>query len=115
MSRPVKTELLISLNTDQLEIAEITGFVLHTVYYCPKGENTPGDNRYAMLFVGKGDKPKFAPVKSLPSDKESLAMQVLRADFIKNDWFNCLDGNYQQLDLLNYDWKYEGDVLQPLC
>ena len=114
MPKQEKAELLIFLNTDQVNIADITNFVLHNVYHCSKREKTPGNSQYSMLFAGKDDMGKFASTKSLPPGHKSLTMRLLRANLISHGWFNCLGGNFQQLDPLNYSWKYNGDVLQPL-
>ena len=45
-----------SINSDDVDIEKITYFVLHVNHNRPKREKSPGDNRYAMLYVGKGEK-----------------------------------------------------------
>ena len=45
-----------SMNTDHVDIEKVTYFVLQVIYNRPKREKAPGDSRYAMLYVGKGEK-----------------------------------------------------------
>ena len=46
-----------SMNTDHVDIENVSYFVLHVIYNRPKREQPPGD-RYAMLYVGKGESSK---------------------------------------------------------
>ena len=64
--------------------------MLHAIYNRPKREKSPGDTRYAMLYIGKDEKKKFAPTKSLPPDQKSLTMKILRAHLVSHSWINCL-------------------------
>ena len=64
--------------------------------------------------VGKGEKKKFAPTKSLPPDPKSLTMKILRAHLVSHSWVNCLDCNYQSLDPLSNGWIFVDGALQPL-
>ena len=45
-----------SMNTDHVDIEKVTYFVLHIIYNLPKREKSPGVSRYAILYVGKGEK-----------------------------------------------------------
>ena len=45
-----------SMNIDHVNIKKVTHFVLYVIYNRPKGAKSPGDSRYAMLYVGKGEK-----------------------------------------------------------
>ena len=44
-----------SVNTDHVDIEKVTYFVLHVIYNRPKQEKSPGDSRYAMVYVGEGE------------------------------------------------------------
>ena len=35
-----------------------------------------------MLFVGKGNKQKFASTKAIPSDKSTLTMKTIRINYV---------------------------------
>ena len=74
--------LLFSLATVRVDLAQIIDFFLHIVYNRLKREKTPGEGRYAMLFVKKGKKKVFVQTKQLPPDKRSLRMKILRANYI---------------------------------
>ena len=47
-----------SMNTGHVDTEKVKYFVLHVIYNRPKREKSPGDSRYAMLYVGKGEKEK---------------------------------------------------------
>ena len=66
-----------------------------------------------MLFVGKGNKKKFASTKSLPPDQKSLEKKILRANLISHSWINCLNGHYEQLDPCSYGYKIDNGILVP--
>ena len=68
MSCPSYGNLLSSLSTDQTNIPDVMDFIIHVIYNRPNREKSRGDSRYAMLFVGKGTKRKFASTKSLIPD-----------------------------------------------
>ena len=51
ITRPSALNLLSSLATVRIDVAQIIDFVLHIVYNRPKREKTPGEIRYAILFV----------------------------------------------------------------
>ena len=51
-----------SMNIDDVDIEKVTYFVLHVICNRPKQEKSPGDSRYAMLYVGKGKKKKVYKV-----------------------------------------------------
>ena len=41
-------------------------------------------------------------------------MKILRTHLVSHSWVNCLDCNYQSLDLLNNGWVFVAGALQPL-
>ena len=51
--KPELTALIQFLKTPNPNFLEVTDFVLHVRYNRPSNEKTPGDSRYAMLFVKK--------------------------------------------------------------
>ena len=114
LSKPASMDLMSSMNTDHVDIEKVTYFVLHVIYNRPKREKSPGDSHYAILYVRKSEKKRFAPTKSLPPDQESLTMKVLRAHLVSHSWINCLDCNYQSLDPLSTGWIFIAAALQPL-
>ena len=59
LTQPPARNLLSSLATLRVDAAQITDFVLQIVYNRPKREKTPGESRYAMLFVKKRKKKVF--------------------------------------------------------
>ena len=59
LTQPSATNLLSSLATVRVDVAQIIDFVLHIVYNRPKREKTPAESRYATLFVEKGKKKVF--------------------------------------------------------
>ena len=68
LARPETIQLLESLKNENANISHVVEFILHIIYNRPKIEKTPGGTRYKMLFVGKGNKKKFASTKAIPSD-----------------------------------------------
>ena len=50
-TQPSAINLLSSIATVRVDVAQIIDFVLHIVYHRPKREKKPGESRYAMLFV----------------------------------------------------------------
>ena len=59
LSKPESINLMSSMNTDDVDIEKVTYFVLHVIYNRSKREKSPGDSRYAMLYVRKGEKKVF--------------------------------------------------------
>ena len=57
-------------------IAHLIDFILHVVYNKPNIEKSPGESRYAMLFVTKEKKKKFIETKLLLLDEQSLHMKI---------------------------------------
>ena len=94
LTQPLAKDWLSSLATVRVEVAQIIDFVLHIVYNLPKREKTPGESKYAMLFVKKGKKKVFIQRKQLPPDKRSLRMKLLRANYISYGWENCLNQKF---------------------
>lgn len=111
---PDKCALLTSMLSGKADVDQVTDFVLHIIYNRPLREKTPGDSRYAMLFVKNGKQTKFAPTKSLPPDYDSLHQKIKRANFVAYGWKNSLYGEFDQPDPLLYGWKYENEVLMPV-
>ena len=77
----------------------------------------PGDSRYAMMMSGKGKIRKFTPSQRLPPGRKSMQSHIKRANFVVNCMVNCLDhvdSTYRQPNPLNYGWKLDDRVLQPL-
>ena len=89
MKTPSKADLLRSLQT--AIVSEVIGFVIHMFYNCPNHERTPGDSRYSMLFVKRGNKKVFASTKTVIPDVDSLTMKIKRANLVKHSWINCLN------------------------
>ena len=56
LTQPSAINLLSSSATVRVDVAQIIDFVLCIVYNRPKRKKTPGESRYAMLFVKKGKK-----------------------------------------------------------
>ena len=90
LTQPSAINLLSFLATVRVDVAQIIDFALHIVYNRPKWEKTPGESRYAMLFVIKEKKKVFVQTKQLPPDERSLCMKILRANYISYGWENCL-------------------------
>ena len=76
------------MNTDHVDIVKVTYFVLHVIN---NRRNHHLESRFAMLYVAKGERKKFAPTKSLPPDHKSLTMKTLWAYLVSLSWGNCLD------------------------
>ena len=112
-SKPEKAGLLLSMNTDHAVFEKVTDFILHIIYNRPESEKSPGDSRYAMLFVGKGEKREFSATRLLPPDQKSLNMKILRANLICHGWVNCLNNTYHSLDPSHYGWIDNGKLFTP--
>ena len=57
--------------------------VLRVIYNRSRTETTPGDLRYAMLFVKKkGKKRKFSDTNRLPPDESSLKIKIKRVYYV---------------------------------
>ena len=57
LSKLESMDLMSSMNADHVDLEKVTQFVLRVIYYRPKREKPLGDmRRYAMLYVGKGEK-----------------------------------------------------------
>ena len=85
--------LLSSLATVRVDVAQIVDFVLRIVYNRPKREKAPGKSRYAMLFVKKGEKKVFVQTKQLSPDERSLCMKIyMMKMLIRNIVRKCVYG-----------------------
>ena len=86
---------------------------MHIVYDKPKREKTPGESRYAMLFVKKGKQKVFVQTKQVPPDERSLYIKILRANFISYGWENCLNQHFEIPNPLEYGWTIWDRKLEP--
>ena len=64
LTLPSAINLLLSLATVRVNVAQIIDFVLHIVYNRPKRDKTSRESRYAMLFVKKGKKKVVVQTKA---------------------------------------------------
>ena len=97
--------LLSSLATATVDVAQIIDFVLHIVSNGPKREKTPGESRYVMLFVKKRKKKVFVQTKQLPPDERSLLMEILRTNYSSYGSENCLNQHFEIPNMLEYGWQ----------
>ena len=102
MKTPSKNDLLRSLQTKNAIVSEVVDFVIHIIYNLPNHERLPGDSRYAMLFVKRGNKKVFASFKTLIPDVDSLTMKIKRANLVPHSWKKCLNSEYEGLHPLLY-------------
>ena len=106
MKTPSKADLLRSLQTENAIVSEVIDFAIHIIYNRPNHERTPGDSRYAMLFVKivkRGNKKVFASTKTLIPDVDSLTMKIKRTNLIAHSWINCFNSEYEGLEPLLYE------------
>ena len=68
------TALIQSIKVLNLNFLEVTDFVLHEIHNHPSNEKTPGNPRYAMLFVKKDKNKKFNSLQ-LPTREEKSQHQ----------------------------------------
>ena len=74
---------LSSLSTRNFAFDCVTEFILRVIYNRPRTETTPGDSRYAMLFVKKkGKKRKFSDTNQLPPYESSLKIKIKGAYYV---------------------------------
>ena len=112
--KPELITLIQSLKTPNPNFLEVTEFVLHVIYNRPSNEKTPGDSRYAILFVKKGKNKRFNDTKSLPPDQHSLNMKILCASFIGYSISSCMQPVYETLNRLDYGWQLIDGVHVPV-
>ena len=113
LTQPSAINLLSSLATVRVDVAQSIDFVLHIVYNRPEREKTPGESRYTMLFVKKGKKKVFVQTKQLPPDERSLRMKILKANYISYGWEICLNQHFEIPNPLEYSWKICDGKLEP--
>ena len=82
--KPELTALIQSIKVLNLNFLEVTDFVLHEIHNHPSNEKTPGNPRYAMLFVKKGKNKKSKNTKYLPLNQHLLNMKTSCASFVEN-------------------------------
>ena len=80
LSKLESMDLMSSMNTDHVDIEKVTYFVLHAIYNRPKREKSPGDSRYAMLYVGK-DKKKICTYKITAGRSKVLNYKNIASTF----------------------------------
>ena len=95
-------ELLETLGTPELNIREISNFILYVIYNLPKKEKSVTESRVIMMF-GKKEKGKCSKKskKSIPPDEKSLKMKILRSNFVSHSWKHGLSNDYIHLTLHN--------------
>ena len=76
-------------------------------------KKTPGNPRYAMLFVKKGKNEKFKNTKYLPLNQHLLNKKILCASFVENSMSSCMQQVYQALNPLEYSWELIDGVHVP--
>ena len=113
LSQPSTTKLIPSLSSKRAFIAQATDFILHVVYNRPMREKSPGESRYAMLFVTKIKKKKFVETKFLSSNEQSLHMKILRANFVSCGEANSVNQEFEILNLVDCGWKISEGKLDP--
>ena len=124
LSTPKKQspKIIISATNNKINIvssknaitAQVIHFVLHVVYNETKREKSPGESRYAILFVTKWKKKKFAETKLFLLDEQSLHMKMLRANFVSCCGANCVNQYFQILSLVDYGRKVPEGKLEPI-
>ena len=67
-----------------------------------------------MIFLGKGNKKKFASTKAIPSGISRLSMKTLRTNFVTHTMINCLQPNYMPLNPEKYGWQKLDNMWVPL-
>ena len=76
---------LSSLSSRNIDFDCVVEFILRVIYNRPRTETTPGDSRYAMLFVKKR---KFSDNNRLTPDESSLKMKIKRAYYVTQGILN---------------------------
>ena len=84
MQKHSNTErLLLSLNTERVEVPEVIDLIIHFVYNRPKSEKTGTQSRYATAIkTSKMRKKKFNDRRRIPPDESTLKMKIMRANFV---------------------------------
>ena len=102
-------KLLLSLPSGELNISEVTYFVLHVVYNMPLKEKTAGESRYNMLMKkkkqAKSRKKKYNTSMELSPNQSSLKIKLLRPSFVAHCMSHCLNPIYVPLDPSVHGWK----------
>ena len=80
LKSPKCADLLLTLTTTDVNMGEVVDYILHVVYGRKRSERTPGESRYAMLFVkSKGKRKRFTDTRRIVPDESSLKMKIKRA------------------------------------
>ena len=62
--------LLLSLNTEKVEVSDVIDFIIYIVYNRPKSEETTAQSRYATAIkTSKMGKKKFNDTRWIPPDE----------------------------------------------
>ena len=113
---PSSYKLLNSLATENVNVSDVTKFILNIIYNRPLKERTPGESRYKMLLTRRktGKEKKYPSSKALPPDQKSLTMKILRASFVSHCMVNCLDREYIPPNPSEYGWKLVDSTWEPV-
>ena len=114
MSKPQSYKLFLSLYTPVADVEDITDFVIHVIYNRPKKEKSLTDSRFSMIYVGKGEKKKFASTKKIPPDESSLLQKIKMSNLVCYACYNCLENEYLPLCHEDYGWVKEENQLKPI-
>ena len=75
--------LLLSLNTERVEVPEVIDFIIHIIYNRPKSEKTAAQSRYATAIkTSKIGKKTFNDTRQIQPDESTLKMKIMRANFV---------------------------------
>ena len=78
--------LLLSFNTERVEVHDVIDFIIYIVYNAPKSEKTAAQSRYATAIkTSKMGKKKFNDTRRIPPDESTLKMKIMRANFVTLD------------------------------
>ena len=64
---------LLTMQSGNVDIDKVTGFVLHIIYNRPLREKTPGECRHKMITtIRRGTKRRYPSIKALPPELHLL-------------------------------------------
>ena len=69
-------QLLSFMATENVNMNEVTRFILKVIYNRPEKEFSPGESRYNMLLKRKASSKTFPSSEAWPPDQKSLDMKV---------------------------------------
>ena len=114
MSKPQSYKMLLSLYSQNVVFDDIVDYVIHIIYNRPKKEKSLLDSRYAMIYVGKGKKKKFASTKKIPPDEQSLFQKTKRAHLVSYSYYNCLQNDFIPMIPEQSGWMIDQGILIPI-